>query len=141
MKTFVSVVLCAVMVAAFPAIGQPVATPIAGTIVNPCNGEPITFQGSCQSSGGSNDVRSHCRGEGVGLFGTSYAFRMHTVTRTSESCLLTEEYSERTQFNSARSLENFFLTVRYVVNFDDFCQPQVVVDETEAECRGKSPGF
>ena len=130
---------------------QTFTQPIAGAVTDPCTGEPLNYNGECKitvrtrtgNDGGTDQTtQTHCVADGVGVFGTMYVYRASTTDREqfSTACDYTQTIRQRERFNSAGSDQNFFITFKYKVITDEFCQLQVVQDETETDCRGKSGG-
>lgn len=126
-------------------------TPLAGAAVNPCNGEPVVYMGSChtvshsqtRADGSSFDAHTNCHATGEGALGNSYVFQLNSKLRsdTPLACGTSQEFTETSRFITSRVTQNFFMTVTFVVTLDEFCQPHVVVNETETECRGKGGVF
>jgi hypothetical protein len=116
--------------------------PLIGSIVNPCNGEPLTYEGQCHYITRTSDTTTHvhaiCQAEGIGAFGNEYMFGSNSMQRIDTACAGVQEFSQRTRLITAQSMPNAFITMRFLVTFDANCQPHPVVEETEAECRGRS---
>ena len=120
--------------------------PLTGFIVHPCTGEPLVYNGTCHyvthANGTITNVHANCKADAIGVFGNEYAFGLSSQHRSDTmTCNASERFSETTRIISARSAQNAFITVKFLVTTDENCQPVVVVDETEADCRGKSPVF
>lgn len=124
--------------------------PFAGVVVNPCNGEPITYSGECHvvgheqngAKGESVMIHTNCHSQGIGALSNTYNVSSNSVFRsqTPLACGTSESFREISRFISPRSTSNFYMTVTFVVSTDENCQVQVDVDETDTRCTGKT-GF
>ncbi len=121
--------------------------PLTGSAVNPCNGEPLVYEGQCHYVTRTNatitDVHANCHADAIGAFGTEYMFGLTSRHRTEAlACGSSEQFTKRTRLITSRSAPNAFITVRFLLTTDANCQPQVVVNDTDADCRGRnSSGF
>lgn len=120
--------------------------PFSGAITNPCNGEPLVYEGSChyvtRTAGTTTDVHAVCAANGVGFFGNEYMFGLTSMQRIETlACGSNQQFTERTRLITSRALPNAFITVTFRLVTDATCTPHVVVDETEAECRGRTGVF
>lgn len=155
MKSIVAIALFAVAAAAgAQTVDNDIVNvhqPVAGVVTNPCSGEPVAFEGEChivshtRTTPGGATLFNHtnCEGQGLGFLGSNYVFGSESSShsQTTFACGTSQRLREVTRFISPRSINNFFLYVEFVVTLDENCQPQVEVDRTEAECRGKQAGF
>ena len=125
--------------------------PLSGFVVNPCSGEPIVYDGECHFIAHSRtdgdslsyDLHSNCHADGTGALGNTYTVSTNSMSHsdTGFTCGATQQLTERSRFITSRVTQNFFLTIRYLVTTDENCQMNVVVDETEVDCRGRGGVF
>jgi hypothetical protein len=126
-------------------------TPFSGIAVNPCNGEPLVYFGSCHSvthlhtraDGASVDNHMNCHATGQGALGNNYTVNLNSMQRldTPGGCATSQRFREVTRFITSRVTQNFVMTVTFLVTVDENCQPHVEVDQTETECRGRGGVF
>lgn len=143
------IVLVAMFALAAVASAQSAVTnrqPLMSFTVNPCNGEPVVLEGTCnyvtRTAGTSTTAHVSCHGNGIGAFGGEYGFGLNSLNQSdTAACNTTERFSERTRLITARSTQNAFITVTFLLTTDANCQPVVVVDQTEVDCKGKTGVF
>ena len=140
-----------------PAFGQATTTttnetvPFTSTVLNPCTGDQVTFQGNIHisnslttdSSGGTH-LKTHINYQnvsGTGVpSGLSYNFRTTTNQSDNDN---DGPQSEMTIISTARiisqaSLLNYFLRLVFHVTVNANGQTTSTVTESRMECRGNS---
>lgn len=146
---------CAVLLLAASAhasenTSQHTTTPFTGATVNPCNGEPIQYFGTCQNTSNthadddSTRVRTHmvCEAHGVAPDRTLYRFLTNTKheTTTTGGCGFEEEIRDRVRVISFGREQNFFLNATIRLRVNEQCQVVVEEVELEPQCRAGGNG-
>ena len=123
--------------------------PMSGTVINPCNGETVTWQGTAHfvdhetvTSNGHQTLSGEVNFQGVegqGSLGNTYR-QVNTATfemnRSGESAQKEFTGTAAFLFVSEGSAPNFAASTTYHVTFDASGQPTATVTRLETDCPG-----
>ena len=123
--------------------------PVSGTVLNPCNGESVSWQGTAHfvvhqtvTSNGHETLSGHVNFQdiqGLGSLGSAYR-----VSNTANFELTTSAGSSQSEFTttaaflfvSQGSASNFDSHTTYHVTFDASGEPTATVLRIESNCQG-----
>jgi hypothetical protein len=123
--------------------------PMSGTVINPCNGETVTWQGTAHfvdhetvTSNGHQTLSGEVNFQGVegqGSLGNTYR-QLNTATyemnRSGESAQSEFTGTAAFHFVSEGSAPNFAASTTYHITFDANGQPTATVTRLETDCPG-----
>ena len=110
--------------------------PVSGTVVNPCNGESVAWQGTAHFGSGHVNFQGI---EGTGSLGNDYRVvntANFELTRSGESAKNEFTTTAAFLFVSQGAPPNFVSHTTYHVTFDADGRPTATVTRIETDCRG-----
>jgi len=110
--------------------------PVSGTVVNPCNGENVTWQGTAHFGSGHVNFQGI---EGTGSLGNAYRVintANFELTQSGESAQNEFTTTAAFLFVSQGAAPNFASHTTYHVTFDADGRPTATVTRVETDCRG-----
>src|SRR5438874_4299678 len=122
--------------------------PVSGTIVNPCNGESVDWQGTAHfemhtvSSNGHETMSGHVNFQGIeGMGSLGNAYRVvntanFELTKSGQSAQNEFTTTAAFLFVSQGAAPNFTSHTTYHVTFDADGRPTATVTRVETDCRG-----
>jgi hypothetical protein len=153
----IAALFAAAIAAVTPASGQSTTIttnetiPIAGTVLNPCNGDMVTFQGNSHvtnhmttdASGGTH-LKTHVNFQNVSGTGapSGLNYTVRTTTNQTENDNDGPQY-EATVISTVKLIsqgpaQNSFLQTVFHVTINANGVTTTTVDETKMECRGSN---
>jgi len=112
------------------------SAPVSGTVVNPCNGESVAWQGTAHFGSGHVNFQGI---EGTGSLGNDYRVvntANFELTRSGESAQNEFTTTAAFLFVSQGAPPNFVSHTTYHVTFDADGRPTATVTRIETDCRG-----
>lgn len=122
--------------------------PLSGTVVNPCNGESVAWNGSAHfvvqqviSSSGHETLSGEVNFQGVqgdGSLGNTYRLINSVTTELNAAGSAANEFTTTAAFRfvSEGSAPNFMAQTTYHMTFDANGTPTAVVVNIETSCQG-----
>ena len=110
--------------------------PVSGTVLNPCNGEGVSWQGTAHFGSGHVNFQGI---EGTGSLGNTYRVvntANFELTQSGESAQNEFTTTAAFLFVSQGSASNFDSHTTYHVTFDASGEPTATVLRIESSCQG-----